>query len=110
MYTLDRRVLLERVVELIPSLFHRRLRSRAEGHLTPVCATLHVRARTRIEEIRNRMGSMSPFYRPSIPAWFAGNIYGANFFMATGFHGFHVIVGTIFLAVCLVRVIVTLPL
>jgi cytochrome c oxidase subunit 3 len=35
---------------------------------------------------------------------FAGNIYGANFFMATGFHGFHVIVGTIFLAVCLARV------
>ena len=34
---------------------------------------------------------------------FAGNIYGANFFMATGFHGFHVIVGTIFLAVCLAR-------
>ncbi|MGV6839590.1 MAG: cytochrome c oxidase subunit 3 [Planktomarina sp.] len=35
---------------------------------------------------------------------FAGNIYGANFFMATGFHGFHVIVGTIFLTVCLIRV------
>ena len=35
---------------------------------------------------------------------FAGNVYGANFFMATGFHGFHVIVGTIFLAVCLIRV------
>jgi cytochrome c oxidase subunit 3 len=35
---------------------------------------------------------------------FAGNIYGANFFMATGFHGFHVIIGTIFLAVCLFRV------
>jgi len=34
---------------------------------------------------------------------FAGNIYGATFFMATGFHGFHVIIGTIFLAVCLVR-------
>jgi cytochrome c oxidase subunit 3 len=33
------------------------------------------------------------------------NIYGASFFMATGFHGFHVIVGTIFLAVCLVRAI-----
>jgi cytochrome c oxidase subunit III len=34
---------------------------------------------------------------------FGGNIYGATFFMATGFHGFHVIIGTIFLAVCLVR-------
>ena len=34
---------------------------------------------------------------------FSGNIYGANFFMATGFHGFHVIVGTIFLAICMLR-------
>ena len=34
---------------------------------------------------------------------FAGNIYGANFFMATGFHGAHVIIGTIFLFVCLLR-------
>ena len=34
---------------------------------------------------------------------FAGNIYGANFFMATGFHGFHVLVGTIFLTICLIR-------
>jgi len=37
------------------------------------------------------------------PFDFKGNIYGATFFMATGFHGFHVIVGTIFLAVCLAR-------
>jgi cytochrome c oxidase subunit 3 len=35
---------------------------------------------------------------------FAGNIYGANFFMATGFHGAHVIIGTVFLFVCLLRV------
>jgi cytochrome c oxidase subunit 3 len=35
---------------------------------------------------------------------FAGSIYGATFFMATGFHGFHVVVGTIFLIVCLARV------
>ncbi|KZL18760.1 Cytochrome c oxidase subunit 3 [Pseudovibrio axinellae] len=34
---------------------------------------------------------------------FSDNIYGSTFFMATGFHGFHVIVGTIFLAVCLFR-------
>ena len=35
---------------------------------------------------------------------FAGNIYGATFFMATGFHGAHVIIGTIFLFVCYLRV------
>ena len=34
---------------------------------------------------------------------FTGNVYGATFFMATGFHGFHVLVGTIFLIVCLFR-------
>jgi cytochrome c oxidase subunit 3 len=34
---------------------------------------------------------------------FRENIYGSTFFMATGFHGFHVIIGTIFLAVCWFR-------
>jgi cytochrome c oxidase subunit III len=34
---------------------------------------------------------------------FTGGIYPSTFFMATGFHGFHVIVGTIFLTVCLWR-------
>jgi cytochrome c oxidase subunit 3 len=30
-------------------------------------------------------------------------IFGSLFFMLTGFHGFHVLVGTIFLIVCLYR-------
>jgi len=30
-------------------------------------------------------------------------LYGSTFFLATGFHGFHVLIGTIFLAVCLIR-------
>lgn len=34
---------------------------------------------------------------------FADNSYSSNFYMATGFHGFHVLIGTIFLAVCLFR-------
>ncbi len=37
------------------------------------------------------------------PFAFKGSIYGSTFFMATGFHGFHVLVGTIFLSVCLIR-------
>jgi cytochrome c oxidase subunit III len=37
------------------------------------------------------------------PFNFKDSLYGATFFMATGFHGFHVLIGTIFLAVCLFR-------
>ena len=34
---------------------------------------------------------------------FKSGVYASSFYMATGFHGFHVLVGTIFLAVCLFR-------
>jgi cytochrome c oxidase subunit 3 len=34
---------------------------------------------------------------------FGGGIFGSTFFMATGFHGAHVLIGTIFLIVCLFR-------
>jgi len=37
------------------------------------------------------------------PFGFADNIYTSTFYMATGFHGFHVLVGTIFLIICLIR-------
>ncbi len=32
-----------------------------------------------------------------------GTVYGSAFFMATGFHGVHVVIGTIFLFICLMR-------
>jgi len=32
------------------------------------------------------------------------SVYGASFFMLTGFHGFHVLIGTLFLTVCLFRI------
>jgi len=37
------------------------------------------------------------------PFAFGGSNYSSAFYMATGFHGFHVLVGTIFLIVCLRR-------
>nr|AQM39907.1 cytochrome c oxidase subunit 3 [Deflorita sp. ZJZ-2017] len=37
------------------------------------------------------------------PFTIADAVYGSTFFVATGFHGLHVIIGTTFLAVCLTR-------
>jgi cytochrome c oxidase subunit 3 len=33
----------------------------------------------------------------------ADAVYGSTFFIATGFHGLHVLIGTTFLLVCLMR-------
>nr|YP_010117784.1 cytochrome c oxidase subunit III [Diplonevra peregrina]QPN53557.1 cytochrome c oxidase subunit 3 [Diplonevra peregrina] len=37
------------------------------------------------------------------PFTIADSVYGSTFFMATGFHGIHVLIGTMFLLVCLIR-------
>ena len=37
------------------------------------------------------------------PFTIADSIYGSTFFIATGFHGIHVLIGTTFLLVCLLR-------
>nr|ARH53823.1 cytochrome c oxidase subunit 3 [Elaphrus cupreus] len=37
------------------------------------------------------------------PFTIADSVYGSTFFMATGFHGLHVLIGTSFLLVCLIR-------
>ncbi len=49
--------------------------------------------------------SVQAFEYANAPFSFAGDIYGATFFMATGFHGLHVLIGTTFLIVCLIRAV-----
>nr|YP_187595.1 cytochrome c oxidase subunit III [Astropecten polyacanthus]BAD86703.1 cytochrome oxidase subunit III [Astropecten polyacanthus] len=39
------------------------------------------------------------------PFTIADSVYGSTFFVATGFHGLHVLIGTTFLIVCLARLI-----
>ena len=49
--------------------------------------------------------SLQAFEYSHAPFGFTDGIYPSTFFMATGFHGAHVIIGTIFLTVCLFRAI-----
>ncbi len=47
--------------------------------------------------------SIQAYEYAAAPFGFGGNTYSSAFYMATGFHGFHVIIGTIMLIVCLKR-------
>ena len=49
--------------------------------------------------------ALQAFEYSHAPFGFRDGIFSSTFFMATGFHGFHVIVGTIFLIVCFFRAI-----
>ena len=48
-------------------------------------------------------GAVQAYEYMHAPFAFGGSNYSSAFYMATGFHGFHVLVGTIFLIVCLRR-------
>lgn len=46
---------------------------------------------------------LQAFEYVTAPFSISDSIYGSTFYMATGFHGFHVFIGTCFLSVCLLR-------
>jgi cytochrome c oxidase subunit 3 len=45
----------------------------------------------------------SPHYKLEEPFTIADSAYGSTFFVATGFHGLHIVIGTTFLTTCLLR-------
>jgi len=46
-------------------------------------------------------------YKYGITFSWSDNVFGSIFYVTTGFHGFHVVVGTIFLMFCLIRLVIT---
>jgi len=47
--------------------------------------------------------ALQAFEYITAPFTISDSVYGSSFYMATGFHGFHVFIGTCFLTICLIR-------
>nr|YP_010610496.1 cytochrome c oxidase subunit III [Agrilus discalis]WAP90836.1 cytochrome c oxidase subunit III [Agrilus discalis] len=72
------------------SIMENNYKQSIQGLLLTVCLGLYFTALQAYEYLE------SPFT-------IADAVYGSSFFMATGFHGLHVMIGTMFLFVCLMR-------